>query len=98
MFRALTMGVLAAILPVLLMRRRRVPLELPVATVMFVIAHIAWTLVPFTVQYDTQQLAFVAVVGTIEGLALVRTRSVLYPMAIHSLSNAIVTVAAAIAA
>ncbi len=97
MFRALTMGVLAAILPVMLVRRWRVPLELPVATVMFVVAHITWTLVPFTVQYDAQQLAFAAVVGTVEGLALVRTRSVLYPMAIHSLSNVIVSVAAAIA-
>jgi membrane protease YdiL (CAAX protease family) len=97
MFRALTMGVLAAVLPVMLVRRWRLPLELPVATVMFVVAHIAWSPIPFSVQYDAQQLAFVAVVGTIEGLALLRTRSVLYPMAMHSLSNVLVSVAAAIA-
>ena len=66
-----------------------------VAAALFAVAHVA--VVGGTVVADPSQLAYAFVLGTVQGVVFQRTRSVLYPMAIHSLSNVLVVTFAAVA-
>ena len=95
LFRALPVAVLAALRPVTLVtvaRRWPVSLETVVGAALFAVAHVA--VVGGTLVADPSQLAYAFVLGTVQGVVFQRTRSVLYPMAIHSLSNVLVTFAA----
>ncbi len=99
LFRALPIAALAALRPVTLVtvaRRWPVSLETVVAAALFAVAHVA--VVEGTLVADPSQLAYAFVLGTVQGVVFQRTRSVLYPMAIHSLSNVLVVTFAAVAA
>lgn len=91
LFRALPITVLAALGSVAVVRRWDVRLEGLVAAALFSLAHVAVTLGTWQLTADAQQLAFAFVLGAVQGVVYQRSRSVLYPMAIHSLSNVIVT-------
>lgn len=91
-FRALPLAVLAAVGPP--GRRWRV-LDVLVASTLFALAHV--TVRAGVVTADPGQLATAFVLGTVQGLVLQRTRSVLYPMAIHSVSNVMAVSAAVLA-
>lgn len=91
-FRALPIAVLAAIRPITLVRRWHLTLETIVAAALFAFAHVL--IAGGTVTADPGQLAYSFVLGAVQGVAFQRTRSVLAPMVIHSLSNALVTAAA----
>lgn len=95
-FRALPLAVLAGVAPVTVLRRPRVSLEVLVAAVLFALAHVVLT--PAGATADAGQLATAFVLGTVQGVVLQRTRSVLYPMAIHSLANVLAVGAAALLA
>jgi membrane protease YdiL (CAAX protease family) len=68
-----------------------VPLSVIIAAVMFSLAHINWTVNPFRLQYDILQLLYALAMGIIQGWAYVKTRSVVYPMMMHGISNVLVT-------
>ncbi|MFI2753660.1 lysostaphin resistance A-like protein [Cellulomonas sp. P22] len=91
-FRALPIAVLAALGSVVVVRRWGLRLEALVAAVLFSLAHVTVTLGTWQTSADGQQLAFALVLGAVQGVVFQRSRSVLYPMAIHSISNVIVTV------
>ncbi len=71
--------------------RVHLPLAVLIAAVMFSLAHINWTTSPFTLHYNILQLLYALAMGIIQGWAYVKTRSVVYPMMMHSISNVLVT-------
>jgi membrane protease YdiL (CAAX protease family) len=71
--------------------RVSVPLSVIIAVVTFSLAHINWSLDPFRLQYDILQLLYALAMGIVQGWAYVITRSVLYPMVMHGISNVLVT-------
>ncbi len=68
-----------------------VPLSVIIAAVMFSLAHINWTVNPIRLHYDILQLLYALALGIIQGWAYVKTRSVVYPMMMHGISNVLVT-------
>ena len=61
--------------------------ETIIASFLFSIAHINWSLSPFVFDVNYFQLFYAFVLGTIQGIAYQRSRSILYPMLMHSISN-----------
>lgn len=62
-------------------------LEVMLASLLFAFGHVSWSLVPFNIQADYFQLGYAFVLGTIQGIVYQRTKSILYPMLMHSFSN-----------
>jgi membrane protease YdiL (CAAX protease family) len=94
LYRALAIGVLERVRPRTLVARIPLTTQNLVAAVLFSLAHVTWTNQPFALHADWSQLAFCLVLGTVEGVVLERTGSVLYPMAVHSGANVLVTLTA----
>jgi len=61
--------------------------ETIIAAFLFAIAHIRWSLSPFAVEADYFQLIYAFAQGIVSGKAYQDTRSVFYPMFMHSISN-----------
>lgn len=67
-----------------------------VAAVIFGLAHVGISLSPFVLTYDPFQLAYATGLGIVYGICYERSKSVYYPMIMHSISNVVaVGVAAA---
>lgn len=64
-----------------------ITLESIIAALMFAIAHIKWSLFPFTIEADYSQFLYAFAQGIISGKAYQDTGSVIYPMIMHSISN-----------
>lgn len=64
-----------------------VTLEVVLASLLFAFAHVNWSLIPLTFEADYFQIVYAFVLGTIQGIAYQRTRSILYPVLMHSFSN-----------
>ena len=65
--------------------------ETIIAAVLFAIAHIGWELNPFSItQFNIHQLVLSFVFGIFYGLAYQESKSVLYPMIMHSISNVMI--------
>ncbi len=71
--------------------RVQLPPAVIIAAVMFSLAHVNWTVSPFQLHYDILQLLYALAMGLVQGWAYVKTRSVVYPMMMHGISNVIVT-------
>lgn len=67
------------------------------AALSFVVAHIAFTFSPFSYSFNIIQLGYSLVLGIIYGICYEKSKSVYYPMALHSISN-IITVSMAMIA
>ena len=67
--------------------KRQTSLETIIASCLFSIAHITWSLSPFTISINYWQLFYAFVLGVLQGRAYQRSHSVLYPMLMHSISN-----------
>ena len=63
--------------------------EVIVAAVLFSIAHIKWTINPFSISMNYLQLIYCFVLGVVYGKAYQESNSVIYPMIMHSISNVI---------
>ncbi len=63
--------------------------EAIVAAVLFSIAHIKWTINPFSISMNYLQLIYCFVLGVVDGKAYQECNSVIYPMIMHSISNVI---------
>ena len=61
--------------------------ETVIAAILFTIAHIGWTLNPFSINFGIHQLVLSFVFGIFYGVAYQKSKSVLYPMAMHGISN-----------
>lgn len=62
-------------------------LEVILASVLFAFAHINWSLIPLTFKANHFQIIYAFVLGTIQGIVYQRSRSILYPVLMHSFSN-----------
>lgn len=60
-----------------------------IAAIIFVLAHVGFKLSPFELTYDPMQLVYVFVLGVVYGDCFEKTKSVIYPMLLHSISNVI---------
>ena len=58
-----------------------------VTALLFSLAHVRWSLSPFEINADIFQLAYAFVLGAISGYVYQKSKSVLYPMMMHSFSN-----------
>ena len=63
--------------------------EVIIAAALFSIAHIRWTINPFSISMNYLQLIYCFVLGIAYGKAYQESNSVIYPMLMHSISNVI---------
>ena len=61
--------------------------ETIIASFLFAIAHMKWSLFPFTIQVDCFRLLYAFAQGIILGKAYQDSHSIIYPMFMHSISN-----------
>lgn len=87
LYRALPVTVLVYVFGKSVNIKWNITLEVILAAVLFSIAHTKWSLFPFTIEVDSFRLLYAFVLGTINGIAYQQSRSVLYPMLMHSISN-----------
>ena len=64
-----------------------ITLEVILASVLFAFAHVNWSLIPLTFEADFFQIIYAFALGTIQGIVYQRSRSILYPVLMHSFSN-----------
>lgn len=57
------------------------------AAVFFALAHIKWTIYPFSLNYSLGQLLVSFILGIAYGVVYEKCQSILYPMIMHSLTN-----------
>ena len=62
-------------------------LAIIIASMIFSIAHIKWTILPFAVSFSWFQLIYAFVLGLIYGVTYIKSKSIIYPMLMHGLSN-----------
>lgn len=62
-------------------------LAITLAAMLFSIAHIKWTVLPFAVSFSWVQLIYAFVLGVIYGVTYIKSKSIIYPMIMHGLSN-----------
>ena len=89
LFRAIPMSIL-----LFLFNKRRpiiwgVTLETIIAALLFSIAHISWSLNPLLINFDYYQLMYAFVLGLAYGMVYQKSKSIIYPILMHSSSNVI---------
>lgn len=87
-FRAFLMTVLGVFIRSRLLNGKLSTVNL-IAALVFVVAHIGFAFSPFSLSYDPMQLLYSFALGIIYGDCYEKTKSVYYPMALHSISNVI---------
>lgn len=87
LFRALPISLLFYLFKKRKIFKWGISLETIVASGLFSIAHIQWSLSPFLINMDFYQLIYAFILGVVYGKVYQKTGSVLYPMIMHSLSN-----------
>lgn len=60
-----------------------------IAAIIFALAHVSVTFAPISVSYDALQLGYAMVLGLAYGACYEQSKSVYYPMLMHSLSNVV---------
>lgn len=86
-FRALTITMLTYVFGGSAKTRWGITLETIIASLLFAIAHMKWSLFPFAVEANYFQLFYAFAQGVILGKAFQESRSVVYPAIMHSVSN-----------
>lgn len=66
-----------------------ISLAIILAAILFMIAHIRWSISPFTISADPMQLVQSLIFALFYGKAFEKSGSILYPMLMHSVSNVI---------
>lgn len=87
LFRALPVTVFAYVAGDSAKAKRDITPENIIAALLFSLAHIKWTVSPFSINPDYYQLVYAFAQGLISGKAYQDCRSIVYPMCMHSLSN-----------
>jgi membrane protease YdiL (CAAX protease family) len=60
-----------------------------IAAVLFSLAHIQWSISPIIINMDFYQLIYSFVLGIVYGVVYQKTKSIIYPIIMHSLSNVV---------
>lgn len=87
LYRALPITILVYVLGKSVKVKWGVTLETIIAAFLFSIAHIKWSISPFVIEADYFQLFYAFAQGVISGKAYQDSRSFIYPMFMHSISN-----------
>jgi membrane protease YdiL (CAAX protease family) len=87
LYRALPITIFVHVLDKKIKLKWGITLETIIASFLFAIAHIKWSLFPFIFEADYFQLFYAFLQGIILGKAYQDSRSVIYPMFMHSISN-----------
>lgn len=58
-----------------------------VASLLFSVAHISWTVFPVALSFSWFQLGYAFLLGLIYGITYIKSKSIIYPMFMHGLSN-----------
>jgi len=90
LFRALPISIIARFIPSKQdFQEAKFPITWAtvISAIFFALAHIKWTLNPFTASFDSMQLLFSLFLGILYGIVYQKTKSVIYPMIMHSLTN-----------
>ncbi len=86
-FRAIPITILIYVFGKSIYLKQGITLETIIASFLFSIAHIKWSLSPFTIDVNYFQVFYAFILGTIQGVVYQRTHSILYPALMHSISN-----------
>lgn len=86
-YRALPITVLAYVLGKSIPIKWDITLEVVLASFLFAVAHIKWTLFPLYIDLNVFQLFYALAMGTLFGVVYQKSRSIIYPMLMHSISN-----------
>jgi len=92
LFRALPITLLVCCFresKVIRVRGVDIALENIIVAVLFTLAHVYWSLNPFSVRVSWVQLTLSMVLGLWYGAAYKKSKSILYPMAMHSVWNVV---------
>ena len=87
LYRALPITMLEHVLEKSVKVKWGITLETIIASFMFAIAHMKLSLFPFTIEANYFRLFYAFVLGTIQGKIYQDSRSIVYPMFMHSISN-----------
>jgi uncharacterized protein len=68
-----------------------------IAAIIFGLAHVRFAFAPFSATFETSQVVISVVLGLFYGVCYERSRSMVYPMLMHSFSNVLVVGVAVIA-
>lgn len=60
-----------------------------ISAVLFGIAHIGWSINPFTLSVSWFQVVYAFILGVAYGITYIKSKSIIYPMVMHSMSNVI---------
>ena len=87
LYRALPITMLEHVLGKSVKVKWGITLETILASLLFAIAHMKWSLFPLTFEANYLRLLYAFVLGTIQSIAYQDSRSIMYPMFMHSISN-----------
>lgn len=87
LYRAIPITMLVHVLGESIKVKWSITLETIIASFLFAIAHMKWSLFPFTIEANYFQLFYAFVLGIIQGKAYQDSHSIVYPMLMHSISN-----------
>jgi CAAX amino terminal protease family. len=88
LYRALPVTILAFAFGKKTTGTRNVTLEVVLSSVLFTAAHITWTVSPFSIsELNIFGLVYAFGMGILNGFVYQKSRSILYPMLMHSISN-----------
>ncbi len=86
LFRALPVTILLNVVD----NKKKVSLYICVilTSLLFCAAHVNWSIYPFEISFENWfQLIYSFILGAVYGVTYIKFKSVIYPMALHSLSN-----------
>ncbi|HOI63801.1 MAG TPA: CPBP family intramembrane metalloprotease [Mesotoga sp.] len=86
-FRALPVTMLVYAFGKSIPVKGHVTLEVILASILFSLAHTKWSLMPFKFEMDTFQIVYSFILGTIQGVVYQKSKSIVYPMLMHNISN-----------
>lgn len=90
LYRALPMTLLAFVSGKNRSPRKDVFPEVICSAVLFTLAHLQWSLIPFSIgEINPFSLAYAFGMGLLNGIGFQKTRSILYPILMHSISNVV---------
>ncbi len=85
LFRALPITVLVSLNTT--ENKKNCLFEILITSLLFSVAHISWTIFPFTLSFSWFQLIYAFILGIAYGITYLKSKSVIYPMIMHGLSN-----------
>jgi len=86
-FRALPITLLIYAFGKSITIKGNITLEVILASLLFSFAHIKWSLNPFVFEVNFFRIFYAFVLGSIQGIAYQKSKSILYPILMHSFSN-----------